>query len=241
MLLSAHYLTGFRLQARDGQIGEIASLLFDDRTWTIRYFVARTMRWLGREVLLSPSAVGATDGDSKSIDVDLTREQIKNSPNLSADAPVSRQYLHELHRHYAWPVWWGAPGSVASIPPATAHGEMPQEGDGDPHLRSTVAVDGSHVKTTDGELGHVQDFIVEDRGWEIRFLVVDTGSWLPGRKVLILPEHASGLDWPKRELQVDLTRDQVADSPEYDPQAPVNPVLEERVYDFYGRETAKGR
>jgi hypothetical protein len=106
---------------------------------------------------------------------------------------------------------------------------------GDPHLRSTQEVLGYYIHASDGDLGHVEDFIVDDDNWTIRYMVVDTRNWLPGKKVLVAPEWITEVSWGESKVYVDLTQDAIKDSPEYDPTETVNRLYEERLYDFYGR------
>jgi len=105
----------------------------------------------------------------------------------------------------------------------------------DTHLRSAKEVMGYRIRTTDDEIGHVEDFIIDERPWTIRYMVVDTRNWLPGRKVLVAPDWIDSVDWLEKQVSVDLTKEQVKNSPEYDPAAPVNREYEMQLYDFYGR------
>ena len=108
--------------------------------------------------------------------------------------------------------------------------------DNDPHLRSIKEVTGYHIQAMDDDMGHVEDFIVNDKSWTIHYVVVDTRNWLPGgRKVLISPAWIESIDWPQSRMKVDLSTEQIKESPEYDPHAPVNKEYEARLYDFYGR------
>ena len=100
---------------------------------------------------------------------------------------------------------------------------------------STKEVSGYHIHAFDGSIGHVDDFIVDDESWVIRFLVVDTKNWLPGRKVLIAPLWVDAIDWESRQVRVDMTMEAVKNAPEFDPEAPINREYEERLYDYHGR------
>jgi hypothetical protein len=155
---------------------------------------------------------------------------------MDTDQPVSRQYQIALHEYFAWPAYW----TVAPIGPGTV--AMPPElveeytaDAGDPHLQSTQEVIDYHIETTDGDLGHVADFIVDDEDWTIRYIVVDTGHWLPGKHVLVAPDWITEVNWGEAKVHVDLTKEAIKNSPEYDPNETVNRVYEERLYDFYGR------
>lgn len=243
MLRSLKSLKGRPIEATDGGIGKIHDFFFDEHNWMVRYLVANTGSWLtGRKVLLTPLAVDRID-PVDGVFVDLTQEQVRSSPDIDTDKPVSRQRQIELHSHYAWPSYWAAEAHIMSPTPPmpagrTDGGSSPSESKetGDPHLRSMRAVKGYHIAARDGETGTVEDLIVEAPEWQIRYLVVDTGNWLPGRKVLLAPDwRVEGFSWADRSLTVDLTRTQIKESPEFDPSKPINRDYEARLHDFYGR------
>lgn len=211
------------LRATDGAIGRCEDFLFDDQFWTIRYMVADTHKWLpGRNVLISPSALGDWDWRSDAVPVDLSREGIKASPPLHSDMPVSRQYELELVKHYDWPPYWYGPHAWGTaLTPVPAPLERPEgleaiEKPGERHLRSVKEVTGYDIQALDDKVGHVEDFLLEEGSWAIRYLVVDTRSWLPGRKVLISPAWASDVDWKRSRVLVRMDRRAIASSPEYD-------------------------
>ena len=235
MLRSINELTGYSILATDGEIGKVSEFYFDDANWTIRYLVADTGPWLfGRKVLISSLALGQPDWETHRFPVKLTREQVENSPNIELDKPVSGQ-LEILHEHYNWPYWWPQVPHKGSIPTPKVETEVVRVAEGDPHLRSTDEVTGYHISAIDGEVGHVEDFIVDDETWVIQYMVVDTRNWLPGRKVLVAPLWTKSVKWSESKVHVDLRQETIENSPAYDPSAPVNRVYEERLYDFYGR------
>lgn len=243
MLRSIKDIEGYVLGAQDGEIGRCSDFFFDDRNWTVRYIVADTRKWLpGRKVLISPISIGDADGSTRTLKVGLTRDQIKDSPPLDSDAPVSRRYEIAYNQYYDWAHYWGG-ASVwgADRYPRLLHRidasrRVPREKEGDPALRSSREVTGYHIQATDKDIGHVEDFIVDQETWIMRYLVVDTSNWLPGsRKVLVAPTWVDQVDWKRRKVLVNLTRDQVKESPQYDPRVPVNRSYEVALYDFYGR------
>lgn len=241
MLRSIKNLTGATIGARDGEIGKVNSFLFDSESWVIRYLVVDTGKWLpGRKVLIAPMALGQPDWQSRVFPVNLTKEQIRNSPDIDTDKPVSRQREAELHTYYDWAPYWGTGYGIA-LPPGhrveADRGAVALETaeQGDPHLQSTREVRGYHIHATDGEIGHVEDFIVSDEEWVIRYLVVDTGNWLPGRKVLIAPEWVRDIGWDEQEVWVDVAKESIENSPPYDETDPVNREYETQMYDYYGR------
>jgi hypothetical protein len=237
---------GYKLEAQDGPIGKVKDFLFDEAQWTVRWMVADTGKWLPkRKVLVSPITLGEPDWKTGLLPVRLTNSEIENSPALDSDAPVSRQYEQQWFDSYGWPHYWGGAGVWgAGFAPtalytrqAAERVETPQsqpEAGGD-IVRSASEVRGYHIKARDGEIGHLEDLILDDETWTLRYLVVDTANWLPGRKVLVAPAWVESIRWADRLIAVGLTRDEVKNSPAYDPYTPVNREYEARLYDYYGR------
>jgi len=195
MLDKVKTLDGYKLANHDeGEIGTVKDFYFDDQYWIIRYLVAGTGRWLtGRQVLLSPYALVAVIPEKHHITVKLTKQQIESSPTLSSDKPVSRQFEESYYGYYGWPMYWSGSYTWGAYPYLERDDERrpelnPEEKGWDPHLRSIREVSGYHIHATDGELGHVEDFVIDDETWAIRYLIVDTRNWLPGKKILIAPQ-----------------------------------------------------
>jgi len=243
MLRSVKEILGYELAVQDGSIGRCDDFLFDDRDWVVRYMVADTGKWLpGQRVLISPIALDEPDWDTRRLRVGLTRERIEQAPPLAEDEPVSKQFEIDYYAHYGWPYYWVGPGTwgpyavPADLRVAERIREREEEEErGDPHLRSSKEIRGYHVAAADRDIGHVEDLIVDDREWVIRYLVIDTRNWLPGRHVLITPVWFTGIVWSQRRIHTDLSAEEIENSPEYDPSAPVNREYERRLYDFYGR------
>jgi uncharacterized protein YrrD len=241
MLNSAKTLKGYKLKSRDGDIGKVKEFYFDDRHWTIRYLVADTGNWLtGRQVLLSPYSLGTVDHEAKEIGVDLTKKQIKESPSLDSDMPVSRQFEESYYGYYGMPMYWGGPYSWGAYPypmrDRTHWGEfISGEKAWDPTLRSTHDVTGHHIQATDGEIGHVEDFIIDAETWAIRYLVAGTRNWWPGKKVLISPQWIDRVSWIDSKVFVSLTREAIKQSPEYTEMSLVTRDYENGLYHHYNR------
>ncbi len=245
MLRSIDELLGYVLAAEDGEIGRCKDFLFDDRHWTIRYMVADTGKWLpGRKVLISPISLGEPDWTARKFPVKMTKGQVENSPPLEEDMPVSREYETRYFNYYGYPYYWAGaglwgsaayPGALYGVPQADVREERVEKKRPN-HLRSAKEVEGYRIDANDGHIGHVEDYIVEEETWTIRYVIVDTRNWLPGgKKVLISPDWTSAIQWQKKELVVDLTKDAIKNAPEYDPSVPINREYEVRLYDFYGR------
>lgn len=242
MLLSIKSMSNYSIEATDGNIGHVHTFLFDDRHWTIRYMVVDTGSWLpGRKVLIVPESLGKPHSDMQIFPVELTRDQIKNSPDVDTDRPVSRQMEIELHRYYDWTPYWGVPFGPAAMPhvepaaPSQGSGSAAATVQAESNLRSAKEVMGYDVHATDGRIGHVDDFIVNVEEWLIRYIVVDTRKWLTGRKVIMPPDWVTQIDWSQSEVRVDVACDSIKDSPQFEPDAPVNREYEIRLYDYYGR------
>jgi uncharacterized protein YrrD len=240
MLHNVKELRGFGVGARDGELGKVKDAYFDDQRWVIRHLVVDAGGWLDeRKVLISPRSVRGIDWDGEIINVDLTQQQVRDSPGIDTDRPVSRQHEIDYHRYFGYPNYWeGAnlwgmtmlpyPWVGASADPIVAasqpvdsgvarelHGRVDEEIDeADVHLRSCDEVIGYDILATDGSVGEVDDFLFDDRDWALRHLVVDTHKWLPGKHVLLAPQQVDRVSWENREVYVKLTREEVRNAPE---------------------------
>ena len=248
MLRTAGDLKGVTIEAMDGDIGSVQDLYFDDQTWTVRYLVVDTGTWLpGRQVLISPFAFQVVPGASR-LRTSLTKEQVKDSPSIETDRPVDRQREIEFSQYYGYPHYWVGPyrwGDLAypelpltpAQPSATEQEMLARERDsGDPDLRSARDVMGYYIQATDGDLGHVEDFLVDAETWAIRYCIVDTRNWLPGRKVLVSPEWIQRVSWEESKVYLDLSKRHIEAAPEFDPSLPLAREHEERLYTHLGRD-----
>lgn len=236
-------LKGYAIGAKDGEIGAVDDFLFDDEKWTVRYLVADTGKWLrGRQILVSPVVLRGINPDTKTVEVSLTREQVENCPDFD-NRNFSRERQSAYHDYFGWPYYWvgaavWAPGVLPGRTPepkAEPSDVAPDKQPGnEPHVRSVNEIVGHNIEAADGAVGHVEDFIVDDDTWEIRYLVADTQNWWPGKKVLVAPEWIETVNWIDSKVHIDLTRDAIKSSPEYDPQA-LNRNYEERLHKHYNR------
>ncbi len=240
-------MTMYFLNGKDGSIGAITDLLFDERHYGLRWIVVDTGTWLpGRKVLLPPSALGAPDPSTRTYPVDLTRADIEAAPDLASDAPVSRQMETDIYDHYAWSPYWIGGGygypvigttpisDDIAMPPADRAAAQGTEPEGDPLLRSVREVTGYYIEATDGSIGHVEEFLIDEKEWAIRYLIIDTKNWWPGKKVLISPDWLRKVVWNDQKAHVDATRDKIKSAPEFDSSITVDRDYEERVYQHYG-------
>jgi hypothetical protein len=254
MLRHSSAINGYAIEASDGDIGAVSDFLFDDATWLVRWVVVDTGNWLsGRKVLLPPSVLGRLYANNRVLAVKLTKQQVKDSPEIDTDRPVSRQMETSVYDYYGWSPYWGSgfymggygymPGSGMASPYlgarrreqeiANAHADSD-----DVHLRSVEAVTGYHIHARDGEIGHVEDFIVDDADWSIHYLVVDTKNWWPGKRILVSSRSAGEIDWTDRLVNLDVDRQRIKGSPAYDPSMTIDRAYDEKLLTYYGIKSA---
>jgi len=242
MLIKAKTLAGYKLDSLDGEIGRVKEFYFDDQHWTIRYLVANTGNWLmGRQVLISPYALADVNKEERNIAIDLNKKQIETSPSLDSDKPVSRQFEQAYYGHYGYPTYWGGPFSWGSYPYPMRDREQwkgsTQDKEGwDLHLRSTYNVTGHHIQALDGEIGHVEDFVIDDETWAIRYIIVDTHNWWPGKKVVVSPQWIERVSWGERKVFVNLNRQTIKESPAFTDESLLTRDYEAKLYEHYDRK-----
>jgi hypothetical protein len=254
VLRSIKTLIGYSLQAKDGQMGKVADFYFDDQEWTVRYLVVTTGAWLSeREVLISRLALGQPDWEVPLFPVELSKQEVENSPDIDLANPVSRQQEIELHEHYQWPIYWLIPGGFYHHGvPATAimesmledeskTGAVPTTGETEveapPHLRSVGEVCGYKIQARDGGIGCVEDFIVDDQGWRICYMVIKTRNWWRDKKVLLAPVWIQAINWPLNQVRINLKRETIKNSPKFDPKTPIDPEYEAQLYNYYNAKS----
>jgi uncharacterized protein YrrD len=240
VLNQAKTLNGYKLKSIDGEIGKIEEFYFDDQYWTIRYLVVETGNWLTNKVLISPYALATVNQKERNIAINLTKKQIEGSPSLDSDKPVSRQFEETYYDYYAWPYYWDGPYMWGEYPYPYAmrnSEELPKSTlvgkKWDHHLRSTRAVTSYDIQAKDGEIGHVEDFIIDDTTWAIRYLIVDTRSWWAGKMVLVSPRWIERVSWTESTVFVNLSRATIKQSPEYKHGSPLSREYEEELHRHY--------
>jgi hypothetical protein len=253
MLHAAGDIKGLRLEARDGRIGHVDDLYFDDEDWTVRYLVVSTGSWLsGRRALISPYSLGKPDRAAGVIPVNLTMDQVRDAPGEETDLPVSRQQESRLIDYYGYPYYWRGPyvwgGAAYPYFPPISHAPGEQapfsesarwtsrqgEGEeGDAHLRSMAEVRGYGVHAVDGDIGHIEDFLIDEDDWSIRYLAVDTRNWLPGRHVAVPAEWARDIRWSDRKVAFGRPREEIRNAPEYSGIGYVTPEYSRNLDDYY--------
>ena len=263
MLRSMKDLESYAIGATDGPIGQVKDFYFDDQAWVIRYLVVEAGSWLsGRKVLISPMSVRRADWAARLLPVAITQEQVRNSPDIDTQQPVSRRHERDYLGYYGYPYYWDGLGlwgeglspyawrtdhrdsggdraepdhRQAADASADASGEANRDRNDDPHLRSCQAIVGHHIHATDGEIGHVVGLLVDDETWAIRYLVVNTSNWWMGHQVLVAPPWITGVHWFDRSVTVGLSRQAIRDAPAYDPSATLNREQETGLHAHHDR------
>ena len=244
MLRSLKDLEGYTASATDGDVGRAVDFLLDDERWAVRYLVVEPGTFLdGIQVLISPISFREVEWPTRRFHLALTMDKVRNSPSIDVDKPVSRQNEGSFSRYYGFPYYWRSSGlwGVSSYPSALAENaskelsEAPPEESGDVHLRSARDVRGYQIQGTDDEVGRVADFLVDDETWQVRYLVIDTSAWWFGKKVLVAPEWATRISRDEGTVYVELAREAVRTSPEWDPTAAIDRGYEARLHEHYGR------
>jgi hypothetical protein len=247
MLTNATFFRNLAIHATDGELGTVDDFYFDDETWAIRYLTVETGGWLsGKQVLISPISIVSVDWQAKRLDVALTKKQVEGSPDIDTHMPVSRQHEVAYSDYFGYSYYWGGPSlwgptSYPSNLAAPTNGSVAamkkrmQRESTDSHLRSAESVTGYHVGATDGEIGHLNGFVVDDEMWAIRYIEVSTRNWLPGKKVLVAPAWIERVSWTDSKVDVGLSREAIESAPEYLLSKPMTREYENRLYFHYGR------
>ena len=262
MLRSMKDLENCTIGATDGAIGKVKDFYFDDDDWAVRYLVVETGSWLdSRQVLISPISLLKPDWAARSLPASITQAQVRHSPGIDTDKPVSRQHEQDYLGYYGYPAYWGGTGlwgegvvpyglvpeSVGSGGFVATRAEQEREAEAyaaakrarhrqdDPHLHSCQAVIGYHLQATDGEIGHVEGMLVDEETWAIRYLIVNTSNWWLGHQVLVAPQWVSAVHWAEESVFIDLTRVSIQEAPPFDSTAELNRLTEMGLYKHHGR------
>lgn len=260
MIKDERDLHGYRIDAKDGELGEVDEFLFKDGDWVVRYLVVDTQKWLagGRTVLISPIAIQEVHHDDQRISVALTKEEVKSSPDIESVKTVSRKEEIKLNQHFGWGSYWLIAGAQQNLGSGFGHGGMPWGGAAFPGLlldhnneqgsaqesvdnpeesqfRATSEVRHYNINALDGHIGYIKNFLIDDQTWEIRYIVVDTKIWLPGKKILISPDWINDINWHAHDVSVQLEKATIKQGPKYHSDQPLTRDMEEELYHAYGK------
>lgn len=259
MLQSMNSLNGRSMGATDGEIGELTDLYFDDYDWVVRYFIVDTGTWLkSRKVLISPISLEHETISTNPVRVALNKAQIEGSPSIDTDKPVSRQNESAYLTYYGYPNYWDGVGlwGGGMYPHALTPGsefhrinradreqaeaefrrrEISEHAQDNPHLRSMEEVIGYHIHAKDGDIGYVEDILIDDETWAIRYFVLNTSNWWMGHTVLVSPQWISDLSWADETVSLDLQRDMIRSAPHFEGVGDFDREQEVALFDHYSR------
>jgi hypothetical protein len=258
MLFAVSGLLGCAVHASDGEVGAVKDFLFDDETWKIRWMAVGAGDWLpGRRVFIHPSAIAPltlppkpslpmmSQGEPLTLTVNLTKAQIEAGPHAQEHDSVTKDMEALLYDHYGWDPYWGASYFGAGLLPnaeseivadaarRAAEAENPPV-DGADHLHSAAEFKGYTVHAEDGDIGHVENFLADDANWDIRYLVIATRNWWPGKIVQLSPYAVKDIDWFAEHVNMNVTRDRVRSAPAWDPLAMADEVSEGELHRHFG-------
>jgi len=167
--------------------------------------------------LVSPAVIRHPDRDKEKLPIDLSVDKIRESPAIEEDRSIARSVENDLNAYYGW--------RTQNQP------EMDDEfEDFEGDLRSTYEITGFYVEADDGEFGHVEDFIIDDEDWTVKYLVIDTKNWWPAKKVLLYVEWVDSLGWDEEKVFIALSREEIRNSPEFDYSLLENGELEAQMF-----------
>lgn len=210
MLRSLEDVIDASVMATDGEIGKVRNFLFDDQSWAIRYLVVNVRSWLSRkDVVISVSAIDQPDWNAQAFRTQLTKEQVRQSPDVDSTKPVSRQQEIAMREAFGWPAYWENPNVEFPSAQAPAGRKFPVKSPDDPHLRSAENVKGYQVWAKDGEMGLLENFIVDEASWHIGYLDLKAGDWLHRRSVLVPTRWVESIDWASHRVNLQPVREQL--------------------------------
>jgi len=255
MLRKLNALKGFDVVGKDEELGKVSDFYFDQDKFILRYLVLDTGNWLKHELtLISTEAFGKIDFKNRRILVNLNSGELENGPSLDKNKPVSRLMEEKVVKHYEWPLYWSSSNISASptSPPTAPNRELlfnyeeltdeqkqEREAEVESNLRSFNEVKGYHIHAVDKEFGHLEDLFVDEEGWLIRYLLIDTRNILPGKDVLIAPEWITRISWDSKEIYVNKSKKEIKEAPEYREERSdylVDKNYEEKLHDHYGED-----
>jgi hypothetical protein len=259
MLHTLKDLESFAIHATDGDLGLVNDFYFDDKQWVVRYLVVETGSWSeSKKVLLSPISIKHLNREDKTLTVFISMDQVKHSPTIDTEKPVSLQFEVDYLGYYGYPFYWGGTSLWGGypIPQMIAPGfsietsddehgidlqdifadvDAMRYRDQDHHLRSSNVVIGYHIEAADGEIGHLQGMLIDTETFAIRYLIINTSNWWLGHLVLVSPQWINDVSWVNSKICVDLTQQQVKGAPHFDPAITFNRENDEAIHRHYGR------
>ena len=205
MLCDLKGLIGSPVVATDGEMGSVRTFLFDDQSWKVRYLVVDVGNWLKRrDVVLPITALEKPDWANKTCCAHLTKEQVRNSPDVDAEMPVSRQQEIAMRDYFGPLACWV--DSEFGLSPMPTGMKYPLHTAEVRHLRSASHMLGYHVWATDGDFGILEGFVMDEASWHLGYLDVKSGDWLRNRSVLVPTRWVQSVSWADFRVNLHQTK-----------------------------------
>ena len=200
------------LHASDGPIGKVVDMLVDDSHWMVRYLVVslpNNETGESSQVLISPEAVSEIDFQTRTVTTTLDSERIKCSPSLDNAKSVSRQHELALADHYGWSLYWVGQAilSPQTLGRLVSDVDLDAKDNESSNLRSAAEICGYQIRSRNGAAGVMNDLVINTRLWRVVNGVAESSTWLPSESSMFLTSHIESVNWPKREITVDLSRE----------------------------------
>lgn len=214
MLRGFKKILGFAVHAADGEIGKIIDFYFDDHTWEVLYVIVEMGNWLTKKdslicrELLGPSGLSSIAADS-------TVNQIENSPQFDDLNTLSIEQELKLHNYYNVP-------HKRNTAEAILH-------------KVSDFID-FRVLTNEGEIGHIDDIFIDDENWDMRLIVLETGTWFSEKKILIIPSLVQSIDWDLLKVELAISKEIVMKAPPFDPSIPITSEFESNLLNYIGKK-----
>lgn len=193
----------YRVHARDGTLGAVTDLYFDDVYWQIRYLVVTggSAKAARRKWLLAPETISRTDRECGLISMALRQAEVHGSPAVAAERTLPRQEESRLRTHYGLADYWPAqpaPGVVAPSPPGDGH-----------QLHSLGAILGYRVCAGPDDIGCLSDLVIDDHSWEIESIEVEANPWLPTKRFWVQPAYIQQVRGSRQQIALTIPREAV--------------------------------
>jgi hypothetical protein len=252
-------LTKAKIKSVDLAFGDIRDLYFDDVSWMLRYFVVDVGTWLeGRHVLISPESLTEYREDENAFACKLTRQQIHDSPLFDSQKTVSRQQEESLSKHYGWTPYWVTPMAAFPLPglytypivgaasdrwnqqnkmaPTVAkevEARQDMDREQEAHLRSFQEIKSYGLQATDGDIGELDDLLLDTASWRVTHIIVDTRKWWPGGQVVIDRALVTDISWGDAKIVVAMSREDVKNAPRFDKDQTITEPYMQQLSQYY--------
>jgi uncharacterized protein YrrD len=253
MYISTEKVRNVAVSATDGLLGKVDQFFFDSGSWAIRYIVVEMGPLLStQKKLLSPRAIQSIGPEE--LRVNISKDQLRRSPDVDADQPVSRQKELEIHKHFGWSFYWDNPDYATTFgtslyPGMNIYPDAPRDTDRNDEknrqdlarecepekrcLRSTKKVTGYTVVAQDQEIGSVKEFLFDDEHWVLRYIIAETGPLLASKKHILSSQWSQKIEWRTNRIYFDIDPTIIKHGPPYDTGILISRTYEKELYDYY--------